>query len=392
MAKGQTVAIWIILVVVMAAAAGVIVIAVQNNKREQQLSPVQDAAVNYNNSAPKQAKQAVTMGRPSMRAGLNPMNRVNSQPLQNMQAPQMQQGVPHNMKAPQMQQGMPHNMQAHQMQQGVPHNMQAHQMQQGVPHNMQAPQMQQGKNIQRERYDTALVNSYLEQGNQLPPSFVDSSYKNNVGMTTFAPLPGPAHVMSTTPPNYPPRSGGGALFIPSQSPQAQMPAQQMSVSHSFPSTIDSKLQDLSTISAVGTSYEKAAIGTSMSNFSGAAYFQDPATMTPNTYADGLGLDSYMPDVSNATPDGLDPQTGLPVFSTASLLRSNRLSSHGLNGYLRPQMDDTQGYKHTVGKRLQICRYNDCDLDKRRNQFNASRLNSGGEDPVLFNVTDFMYLP
>lgn len=239
----------------------------------------------------------------------------------------------------------------------------------------------------RDRYDMAMVNAQNQQANQLPPAFLDSNYNNNVSMTTFAPLPGAAHVMSTSHSNYVPRSGGGALFIPSKSPQADMPAQQLGVSHNFPSTLN-KLQDMSSPMAIGG--DKAAVGTSLSNFVGSSYFQDPATMTPNTFADGLGLDAYLPDVSNATPDGLDPQTGLPVFSTASLKRSNDLSSYGVNGFLRPVLDDTQGYKHTVGKRIQPLRYNNCDLDNRRNQFNAARINSGDNDVVLFNVTEFMF--
>jgi hypothetical protein len=166
-----------------------------------------------------------------------------------------------------------------------------------------------------------------------------------------------------------------------------MPAQQLFVSHSFPSTVENTLQGVS-VSPSGIDHSN---NTTVNNFVGSAYFQDPAQMTPNTYADGLGLDAYMPDVSNATPDGLDPQTGLPVFSTASLRRSNELSSRGLQGFLRPTMDDTQGYKHTIGKILQPGRYNECQINNRRNQFNAARINSA-EDPVLFGVTDYMYLP
>lgn len=342
MAKSKNIAIWIILVVVLAAAAGVIVIAVQNSKREQQLNTVQSAAALYQTNSKtsgtttmsaKNGMKPTGLGRPSMRANT------------------------------QMQQQRPGQRQ------------QMHQQHPGG------------------RYDVSMVNAQAQLANRLPPQIPETMYNNgNVSMTTFAPQPPTGHVMSTTPPNYPPRSGGGALFIPNQSPQAEMPAQQLFVSHSFPSTIESKLQDMSNFSVVNAYAQDSATGTTLSNFVASAYFQDPATMTPNTYADGLGLDAYMPDVSNATPEGLDPQTGLPVFSTASLKRSNALSSRGTNGFLRPVLDDTNGYKKTIGKRIQTCRYNDCDLDKRRNQFNAARLNSGGEDVVLFNQTDFMYLP
>ena len=329
MAKGKNVAIWIILVVVLAAAAGVIVIAVQNTKREQQLGQAESAANLYlQNSKTAGTATTMGMGRPSMR--------------------------PANMRA--------------------------------------VSNVRQQQSPFPKRYDTAMFNAQSQLANQLPPQWSQTQYGSGVNMTNFAPMPLPGRIQSISPPNYPPRSGGGALFVPNQSPQADMPAQQLNVSSSFPSTIDSKLVDLASISAVNGYSEAAAVGTSLSPFLASAYNQDPATMTPNTYADGLGLDAYMPDVSNATPEGLDPQTGLPVFSTASLKRSNELSSFGANGFLRPIMDDSLGYKKTIGKRIQTCRYNDCDLDKRRNQFNAARLNSGGEDVVLFNQTDFMYLP
>ena len=254
------------------------------------------------------------------------------------------------------------------------------------------PSQRQRMNTQQQhggprRYNAAMVGAEAQLANRLPPGFADSSYNNNVGMTSFGvPQAAPAHMMSTTPmPRA--QSGSGALFVPSQSPQADMPAQQLFVSHNFPSTVENTLQAHS-VSPSGIDHSN---NTSVNNFVGSAYFQDPAQMTPNTYADGLGLEAYMPNVSNATPDGLDPQTGLPVFSTASLRRSNELSSRGLQGFLRPTMDDTQGYKHTVGKILQPGRYNECQVNNRRNQFNAARINSA-EDPVLFGITDYMYLP
>lgn len=380
MAKGKNIAIWIILFVVLAAAAGVIVIAVQNSKRESQLTTVESAAALYNKTT--NPSSSSTLSKP----GLKPMGRMRGQTdeqhpqyhqLQKQQQMQQQQMQQQHQQKQQQQQQMQQKQQQQQMQQ-------QHQQMQQQQHQQQHQQKQQPHGG---RYDVAMFNAQSQLANQLPPQMM---YQNNVGMTTFAHQPGPSHVMSTTPPNYPPRSGGGALFIPSQSPQAQMPAQQLFVSNNFPSTIDI-LQDMSNFSSVNAYAENGAVGTTMSKFVGSAYFQDPATMTPNTYADGLGLDAYMPDVSNATPEGLDPQTGLPVFSTASLKRSNNLSSRGANGFLRPTMDDTQGYKKTIGKRIQTCRYNDCDLDKRRNQFNAARINSNGEDVVLFNQTDFMYL-
>jgi hypothetical protein len=317
MAKGKTVAIWIILVVVLAAAGGVIAIAVQNAKRQEQLQSIDDSAKNLNpktvSSSSPAMNRAAGSGRPSMR--------MNTQ----------QRGQGH-------------------------------------------------------RYNVAAVNAENQRANQLPPGYYNSEFNSGVGMTTFKSEPqSAAHLMSTTPMAMP-SSGSGALFIPSKSPQAQMPAQQLFVSHNFPSTVETTLQPMST-SPMGTDQ---AVSVSTSPFLGSSYFQDPASMTPNTYADGLGLDAYMPNVSNATPDGLDPQTGLPVFSTASLRRSNELSSRGLQGFLRPTIDDTQGYKHTIGRRPCMCRYNDEGLQKKRNQFNAARV--GGAEPTLFMETDAMYFP
>ena len=329
MANGQSIAIWIILVVVLAAAGGVIAIAVQNAKRQDQLKNIEDAALLYEQVTPNKAS-VVTSGAPRN-------NAVKGRPSMRM--------------------------------------------------NFQQQQPQQPVRYMKQRYDVSAVNASAQRANMLPPSYYNSEANNNVGMTTFASSnPNPAHIMSTTPTPMP-SSGSGALFIPSKSPQAQMPAQQLFVSQNFPSTVDSKLEPVS----IAPVYTDTTVNVTTSPFVGSSYFQDPAQMTPNTYADGLGLDAYMPNVSNATPDGLDPQTGLPVFSTASLKRSNELSSRGLQGFLRPTMDDGQGYKHTVGRRACPCRYSEEMLQSRRNQFNAARVDSKDE-PVLWNMSDFMYFP
>lgn len=252
---------------------------------------------------------------------------------------------------------------------------------------MNVQQQQQPVRYMKQRYDVSAMNASAQRANMLPPGNYDSQANNYVGMTSFASSnPNPAHLMSTTPMPMP-SSGSGALFIPSKSPQAQMPAQQLFVSQNFPSTVDNKLEPVS----VSPVYTDTTVNVTTSPFVGSSYFQDPAQMTPNTYADGLGLDAYMPNVSNATPDGLDPQTGLPVFSTASLKRSNELSSRGLQGFLRPTLDDSQGYKHTVGRRACPCRYSDEMIQSRRNQYNAARVDSKDE-PVLWNMSDFMYFP
>ncbi len=323
MAKGETIALWVIMVFVLAAASGIIAIAVQNSKRQDQLKNIEAAALKYDppsfstSAAPRSAGYNKP-GRPSMR-----MN----------------------------------------------------------------TQQQPPKQYMRQRYDVTAVNAGAQRSNMLPPGYYNSDFNNKVGMTVYRDQPmSPAHLMSTTPMAMP-RSGSGALFIPSKSPQAQMPAQQLFVSQNFPSTVDSVLEPMS-VSPSGTDQ---SVSISTSPFVGTSYFQDPAQMTPNTYADGLGLDAYMPNVSNATPEGLDPQTGLPVFSTASLKRSNELSSRGLQGFLRPTIDDSQGYKHTIGRRACPSRYSDEMLQQRRNQFNAARVDSKDE-PVLWNMSDFMYFP
>ena len=357
MAKGKNIAIWIIVVIVLAAAAGVITIVVQNAKREDQLNTIQSSASLYatNNPAKAVATTASVRARPPMR----------------MNTQQRQQQQQHLQQKQQQQQHLQQQVQQHQ-----------HEYQQKL--QQQQKQQHQPARYMKQRYNIGSMEAEAHMANMLPPGHVNSNYNSGVGMTVFSNPPPPSHLMSTSPM---PSSGSGALFIPSKSPQAQMPAQQLFASHNFPSTVENQLQSLS----VSPSNTDSAVNISTNSFTGSSYFQDPAQMTPNTYADGLGLDAYMPNVSNATPNGLDPQTGLPVFSTASLKRSNELSSRGLQGFLRPTMDDSQGYKSTIGKRSCYCRYSDEMLQQRRNQFNAARVD-GADEPVLWNMTDFMYFP
>jgi len=323
MAKGQTVAIWIILVVVLAAAAGVIAIVVQNAKRESQLSKVEEAAALYESNNP--AKPAASTLR----------KRVD------VQHPS-------------------HPQQGH------------------------ASRASRSGRPSGRRMDMQMLQAEAHSDNRLPPRNMDTYYNNttSAGMTVFNNTQtAPAELVHF----YPPQSAN-ALFVPNKSPQAEMPAQQLFVSDKFPDVKVGQLQGYNA-SPEGVGQ---VVDTTASPFLGSSYFQDPAEMTPNTYADGLGLDAYMPNVSNATPDGLDPQTGLPVFSTSSLRRSNLLSGRGVEGFLRPVVDDTQGYKRVVGKNMCPCIYNNGHLNERRNQYNAARLTSGIE-PVLFYQTDPMYI-
>jgi hypothetical protein len=198
--------------------------------------------------------------------------------------------------------------------------------------------------------------------------------------------------------SVPSRHARHARFDPSSAAanrfdSAPMPTEQLMASSFFPSTVDAGLEKLTTSNKQGSasgeamsSYPKA--DTSVSLFTSGLYAQDPASMTPNSGMESLGLDAYMPDDSSATADGKDPQTGLPVFTTGRLKRSNELSSRGMHGFLRMVQDPLTGYKK-LGKRMFQCSQQyEADIDKRRKQFNAARVN--GEDPVLFNESDFAY--
>ena len=126
-----------------------------------------------------------------------------------------------------------------------------------------------------------------------------------------------------------------------------------------------------------------------SPFVPAAYNQDPMTMTYSTPQDAAGINTYMPNLAGIDQHGNDPETNIPVFTTSKLQRSNQLSGYGKHGFLRPQFEPDQGISK-LGKRYDPFGRNDADIARKRAQYNAARLRSPDDDPVLFNTSEFAY--
>ena len=173
---------------------------------------------------------------------------------------------------------------------------------------------------------------------------------------------------------------------------APMPTEQLMASEYFPNTVNPQMTSLNSGQGVGLATNpivaEGKSSTSSSLFTGGLYTQDPSMMTPSTGMDSLGIEAYMPSEKGATKDGLDPNTGLPVFSTQKLLRSNQLSSRGMHGFLRQVQDPYTGYKK-LGRRMFTCSQQyEADVNRRREQFNKARMS--GQDPVLFNTSGWAY--
>ena len=175
---------------------------------------------------------------------------------------------------------------------------------------------------------------------------------------------------------------------------APMPVMQMSKipSERFEDTVDQGLQFMSNSNG---SMASSSFGTqngvaSESPFEEAMYDQDPLTMTQETATDTQGIEQYLPDEGGITDKGIDPQTGLPVFTTSRLLRANQLDARGTGGYLQQVQDSLSGYRKVIGNTTGLTNFVniDRDLARRREQFNAARAECS--EPVLFNESDFQY--
>ena len=140
-------------------------------------------------------------------------------------------------------------------------------------------------------------------------------------------------------------------------------------------------------------------GTSMNAFMDDNYMMDPGVMTPATATDVKGLQTFMPfmggGVGDDTESGefggpFDKATGLPLFTTGKLVRSQLLGGYGSGSFLRPVQDPLTGYKKTVGKTLCAGPLQAKDIEIRRKQINAERLLNKNADPILFNGSEYMY--
>ena len=136
----------------------------------------------------------------------------------------------------------------------------------------------------------------------------------------------------------------------------------------------------------------ASGGVVASQYSDSSYTMDPGVMTASSATDIQGVETFMPmmtDGVGSEKGPVDPSTGLPLFTTGKLVRSQMLGGHGAGSFLRKQQDPLSGYKR-LGKNMCGAQNARRDMATRRVQFNAARLASSDGDPVLFNTSEFMY--
>lgn len=175
--------------------------------------------------------------------------------------------------------------------------------------------------------------------------------------------------------------------------QAPMPGLQLMAAERLPAAAVDRLVS-SASSSVGDAMQLGNTqqnGNSIAPFQSAAFEMDPATAASQN--DLRSMDAFMPSMAGAveSADGLvDPATGLPVFTTSKLMRAQALGGYGAGSFLRPVQDPLSGYKKTIGKDMRGSGHLRHDLEVRRAQINAARLNDPNADPVLFQMSEFMY--
>lgn len=182
---------------------------------------------------------------------------------------------------------------------------------------------------------------------------------------------------------------------PTPSPPAPLPAAQLMAPTVLPN-IDPSLDMIQTSNSVGESEmnesSSASGGVVASQYSDSSYTMDPGVMTASSATDIQGVETFMPmmtDGVGSEKGPVDPSTGLPLFTTGKLVRSQMLGGHGAGSFLRKQQDPLSGYKR-LGKNMCGAQNARRDMATRRVQFNAARLASSDGDPVLFNTSEFMY--
>jgi hypothetical protein len=196
--------------------------------------------------------------------------------------------------------------------------------------------------------------------------------------------------------------GAGAVRSPSAvkhhapqlNPPAPLPAAQLMAPTTMP-RIDPSLGMMQSSNASDSEMNESSTeagGVSASEYSDNSYAMDPGMMTASSSTDIQGVETFMPMMSDGvgSSDGpVDPSTGLPLFTTGKLVRSQMLGGHGAGSFLRQQQDPLSGYKR-LGKNMCGAQNARRDLASRRVQFNAARLADPEGDPVLFNTSEFMY--
>jgi hypothetical protein len=178
---------------------------------------------------------------------------------------------------------------------------------------------------------------------------------------------------------------------------AAMPSMQLNVPATMPQATGSYVGVPSGSNVIGEAEmdmkSTYAMGTSANHFSDGNYQTDPGMMTPSTTSDIRGLQTFMPYMGGGVGDNgdgpVDPSTGLPLFTTGKLVRSQLLGGMGAGSFLRQVQDPLSGARR-IGKAGCGSQLRRRDFEVRRKQFNAARLETNDGSPVLFNESGFAY--
>lgn len=189
--------------------------------------------------------------------------------------------------------------------------------------------------------------------------------------------------------------------IPMYDQPAPMPAMQLHTPPSMPPVAGEMYPIPSQSNVIGGSdwdmMSSQNQGTSANSYFDGNYCMDPGMMTPSTATDIKGLQTFMPYMgggvgANNSDGPVDPSTGLALFTTGKLVRSQLLGGIGAGSFLRQVQDPLSG-SSKIGRFMYPCKgtiQQREDWDVRRQQFNAARLESNDGDPVLFNTSEFAY--
>ena len=185
-------------------------------------------------------------------------------------------------------------------------------------------------------------------------------------------------------------------YAPNYVPPAPLPASQLMVQNDMPEMDDALSFTVSASNAIGDSEMDRATtevgGNSSNSYMDSSYTMDQGMMTPPSETDIQGLETFMPMMSDGVGQAngpVDPSTGLPLFTTGKLMRSQLLGGHGAGSFLRQQQDPLSGYSR-LGKNMCGAQNARRDLAVRRAQFNEARLADPNGDPVLFQTSEFAY--
>ena len=190
------------------------------------------------------------------------------------------------------------------------------------------------------------------------------------------------------------------LLLPSAAPGAQLVSASLASAGAAPTDFSTKsiyasqfpsgLAPLAPLGSAGESSAAAAaaaLPAGASAFSRSLYSQDPSTMSASSAHDVSNLAAYLPSAAGMTSAQTDPDTGLPVFTAASLNRANALGGRGMAGFLQPVVDPMRGLSKNI-KNIVPTRYTPASIAAQQAAFMSAQ--QATATPVLFGESEYMY--